>query len=97
MSVFMASRRTIHISTYQPIYVVDPSTKTLWTGLFPIAGCLVLLLLYFIEIPVFNTNNVDLDQTPRSVVSDLGLHSLPRTLLNWVNVKNHPEPSAHFS
>ena len=43
---------------------------------------LLLLLLCFIEIPVFNANNVDPDQTPRSVAaSDLGLHCLPITLL----------------
>ena len=31
----------------------------------------------FIEIRVFNANNVDSDQTPRSAASDLGLHCLP--------------------
>ena len=34
----------------------------------------------FIEIPVFNANNVDPDQTPRSEASDLGLHCLPMSL-----------------
>ena len=29
------------------------------------------------EIPVFNANSVDPDQTPRSAASDLGLHCLP--------------------
>ena len=29
------------------------------------------------EIPVFNANSVDLDQTPCSAASDLGLHCLP--------------------
>ena len=43
---------------------------------------LLLLLLCFIEIPVFNANNVAPDQTPCSVAaSDLGLHCLPITLL----------------
>ena len=42
------------------------------------------------EIPVFNANSVDPDQTPRSAASDLGLHCLPITLLpdsrlEWVN------------
>ena len=32
-------------------------------------------------IPVFNTNAADRDQTPRSVVSDLGLHCLPMFLI----------------
>ena len=38
------------------------STTTIWTGLFPIAGCLVcfLFLICFIEFPVYS---VDLDQT----------------------------------
>ena len=31
----------------------------------------------FIEIPVSNANNVDPDQTPHSVASDLCLHCLP--------------------
>ena len=35
---------------------------------------------YFIEIPVFNANSVDPDQTPRSAASDLGLHCLPLSL-----------------
>ena len=40
-----------------------------------------LSLLCFIEIPVFNANNVDHDQTPRSVAFDLGLHYLPVAFL----------------
>ena len=42
---------------------------------------LVLLLPCFIEIPEFNANSVDPDQTPRSAASDLDLHSLPMSLL----------------
>ena len=67
------------------------STTTLWTCLFPTAGCLVTFYCYcFIEIPVANANSVDPDQMPHSVASDLGLHCLPITLLrisrlNWVN------------
>ena len=38
------------------------------------------LLLWFIEIPVINTNIVDSDQTPRSAASDRGLHCLPMSL-----------------
>ena len=44
----------------------------------------LLLLLCFIEIPVFNANSVDPDQRTYSVASDLGLHCLPITLL-WVS------------
>ena len=36
-----------------------------------------LLLPCFIEMPIFNANSVDPDQTPHSVASDLGLHCLP--------------------
>ena len=31
--------------------------------------------------PVLNANSVDLDQTPRSAASDLGLHCLSMSLL----------------
>ena len=44
----------------------------LWTGSCPIEG--YVLLLCFIEIPVFHANSVTSDQTPRSAASDLGLH-----------------------
>ena len=45
----------------------------------------------YIQIPVLNANSEDLDQTPRSAVSDLGLHCLLMSLLldarhYWVNV-----------
>ena len=43
------------------------------------------------EIPVFNANSVDPDQTPQCAASDLGLHSLLISLLfdarlKWVNI-----------
>ena len=52
---------------------------------------LFLVLPCFIEIPVLNANSVDLDQTPRSAASDLGLHCWPVSLLwdakhNWVKL-----------
>ena len=37
----------------------------------------MLLLLFFTEIPEFNANSVDPDQTPHFAVSDQGLHCLP--------------------
>ena len=46
---------------------------------------LLLSLLCFIEIPVFNANNVDPDQMPHSVASDLGLHCLPVTYFGFSN------------
>ena len=62
---------------------IDSSTATLWTGLFTIVGYLVsfLLLLCFVEIPVFDANSVNSDQILCSAVSDLGLHCLPITFL----------------
>ena len=42
--------------------------------------CLVLVLPCFIEIPEFNANSVDTDQTPRSAASDLDLHCFPMSL-----------------
>ena len=48
---------------------------------------IILLLLCFIESPVFNANSVDPDQTPRSAASDLGLHCLPVSLLGDARYK----------
>ena len=39
-------------------------------------GCLAFVMTIFIEIPVLNANSIGPDQTPRSVVSNLGLHCL---------------------
>ena len=41
----------------------------------------VFILSCFITIPILNVNGVDTDQTPRSAASDLGLHTLPMSLL----------------
>ena len=63
---------------------MDSSTTTVWTGLYPIAGCLVGNYYYYffkIEIPVFNAYSVNPDQTPHSAASDLGLLCLPMSLL----------------
>ena len=37
---------------------------------------LIFIITMIIEIPVYNANSVDPDQTPQSVASDLGLHCL---------------------
>ena len=59
------------------------ATSTLRAGLFLIerVSGWVLLLLWLIEIPVFNAKSVDPDQTPRSAASDLDQHRLPMPLL----------------
>ena len=41
----------------------------------------VVFILCFIELPVFNVNSLDLDQTPRSVASDIGPHCLSMSVL----------------
>ena len=63
---------------------MDSFTTTLWTGLFPIAVCLVSFHYYYVLKTVVNANKVDSDQTPRS---DLDLHCLPVTLLWGLQTK----------
>ena len=41
----------------------------------------------FIEIPAFNANSVDPDQTPRSAASDPGQYCLPVSLLRDARLK----------
>ena len=48
---------------FNHLCLVDSSTIILWTSLFNSR-----FLLYFIELPVFNANSVDSEQTLRSVV-----------------------------
>ena len=54
-----------------------------WTNAFLIEGVSgqFLLLPYFIEIPVFDVNSLDPDQTPHSAASDLGIDCLPMSHL----------------
>ena len=75
--------RVIIYIDYRFICRVDSSTTTLWTHLFQIAGCLVIIFFYLFyrnSRPVFNANSVDPDQTQHSMESDLSLHCLPFTL-----------------
>ena len=71
------------------LHRVGSSTTTLWTSLFPKTWYLVtffLLLLCFIEIPVFNANSVDPDLTLYSAMAHLGVQWLLITLLlsSWL-------------
>ena len=61
---------------------LDISSLTFWSGPFKIkrVSGYFLLLLCFIEIPVFNANCADSDETPRSG-SDLDIHCLTLSLL----------------
>ena len=60
---------------------MDSSTTTLWTSLFPIAGCQVSFYFYYVYRNFkLNANSVDSDLMPHYVASDLGLHCLPVTL-----------------
>ena len=61
---------------------VDSSTSVLWTSPFPLLEMSGYFLSpSFIYIPTLNANNVDPDQSPRSVASDVGLHRLPMSYL----------------
>ena len=68
---------------------MDSSTTTLWTGLFPKAGCLVSFYDYYAlkKISVCNATCVESDQTPHSVASDLGLDCLTIILLRVSRLK----------
>ena len=59
------------------------TSEFVWTDPFLTEGVSgqFLSLPCFIEIPDFNANSADPDQTPRSAASDLGLHCLPMSLL----------------
>ena len=46
------------------------------------SGYLLLIPCFIIEIPGFNANSVDPDQTPRCAASDLSLHCLLMSL-SW--------------
>ena len=66
---------------------MDSSITTLKTGLFTIVGYLRLVFtitICFIEIPVVNANSADPDH---SAVSNLGLHSLPITIMRVSKLK----------
>ena len=70
---------------------MDSSASTLWTGPFLIDGVSFLLLPCFVDIRVFNADSVYPDQMPLSAMSDLGLHTIPISLLwdaehTWVNI-----------
>ena len=55
---------------------MESFTFIIRTGPFPVQRVVWLFLIIrrFIEIPVFNANSIDPDQTPHSAASDLGLH-----------------------
>ena len=71
-----------------PLYLVDFSIVICWTSPFVILGvlglfyCLSSIVLW--KILLLLANNVDPDQMPHYVASDLGLHCLPLTFL-WVS------------
>ena len=51
----------LRVKGLNPFMLVDSCTITFWTGLFPVAGCLITFYYNcFIEIPVVNANSVDL-------------------------------------
>ena len=48
---------------------------------------LVFIMTCFVGISELNANSIDLDQKPHSVMSDLGLHCLPMSLLWGASLK----------
>ena len=54
----------------------------------------ILSLLFYFSWKILLANNVDSDQAPHYVVFDLGLHSLPMTLLR-LRVKQTSDKSWH--
>ena len=70
---------------------MDSSTVICWTNTFVILGVSgigsILLLLFYFGWKILIANNVDPDQMPHFVASDLGLHCLPMTL-SWFTSKN---------
>ena len=93
------ARQLLHLRILMWLYLfthlcrVDSSTTALWTGLFPMAGCLVNIHFYhilqkFLYLMQTVENSI---RPPRSAASDLGLHCLPLSILlhakqKWVNV-----------
>ena len=74
---------------------MDSSTIILWTGPFPVAGCLVSFYYYSVlyKVLYLTKHSVDPDQMPRFAASDLGLHSLSMSLLwgarhKWVKLSS---------
>ena len=75
------------------LHRVDSSTTTLWSGLFPIAGCLVsFITLCVMKIPIINANNVEPDQMQQSSpVTLLGVSRLKKSKILGVNSSNSME------
>ena len=69
----------IYSFTLTRYILVDSSTVICWTGPFVILGCQVCFITTRWKIRL--ANNVDPDQMPHDVASDLGLHCLPVILL----------------
>ena len=73
---------TQQINCLTHLCLVDSSTITLWTVLFPIAGCLVGFYYdCFTEIPEVNANIVGPDKTPLNAASNLSGSTLFASVL----------------
>ena len=73
---------------------MSSSSITLWTGPIPSEGMFdsILPLPSFIKKKSCNANSVDLNQTPRSAVSDLAVHYVyvpfcGMLCMNWLRMK----------
>ena len=94
----MKRKHTLHGLVNVTFYLthlrlVDSSTINVWTGLFPIAGCLFCFFYYNCFI-VVNANSVGPDQRPHNAASDLVLHCLFTlwgvSRLKWIKTTHLP-------
>ena len=88
MTLATSTYPRISDSSLLHIFTLNPFTSSglfnhnsLNWSLFPIAGCMVIIFILFIEISALNANSIDPDQMSHSAVSDLGLHCLLVMLL----------------
>ena len=88
MTLATSTHPRISDSSLLHIFTLNPFTSSglfyhnsLNWSLFPIAGCMVIIFILFIEISALNANSIDPDQMSHSAVSDLGLHCLLVMLL----------------
>ena len=62
---------------------MDSSTVICWTSPFVISGVSGLSIIFFFGWEILLANNVDPDQVPHDVASDLSLHCLPMTFYEF--------------
>ena len=69
---------TLSIDALTYCVLVDSSTVICWTSPFVILGCQIYVVAFLWKILL--ADNIDSEQTPHDLTSDLGLHRLPMIL-----------------